>query len=150
MSSANAQNGAIGASGLPLPRFVALDSGKVNVRTGPGKSYPIKWVFERNHLPVMIVDESEDWRRIEDHEGETGWVHKNLLAGQQTILVISQVGIMRRLPRHDAREVLRADQHVVGDLLECQPGWCFAEIAGQRGWMDQADIWGGISDRKRD
>ena len=34
-------------TGLRVPRFVSMNSSKVNVRAGPGTRYPIKWVFQR-------------------------------------------------------------------------------------------------------
>ena len=42
---------------LSTPRFAALRSDEVNVRTGPGVRYPIDWVFTRKTLPVQITAE---------------------------------------------------------------------------------------------
>src|SRR5690606_10459998 len=39
---AYAQAAAVGPSGLPLPRFVSLKSGRVNLRIGPGLNYPVE------------------------------------------------------------------------------------------------------------
>ena len=52
---AAAQNGRLGTSGLSLPRFVSLKSGEVNLRTGPGKRYPIDWIYRRRGLPVEVI-----------------------------------------------------------------------------------------------
>ncbi|RMD90016.1 MAG: hypothetical protein D6807_02590, partial [Alphaproteobacteria bacterium] len=35
--------GETGPSGLPLPRFVSLAADAANMRTGPGRRYPILW-----------------------------------------------------------------------------------------------------------
>ena len=40
-----------GKSGLQVPRFVSLKTGRVNVRVGPGEDYKIAWVFTRTGLP---------------------------------------------------------------------------------------------------
>ena len=61
-------------SGLPIPRFASLKSDEVNVRTGPGSRYPIDWVFKRKGMPVEIVAEFENWRKIRDWQGAGGWV----------------------------------------------------------------------------
>ncbi|HKH69397.1 MAG TPA: SH3 domain-containing protein, partial [Reyranella sp.] len=66
-------------SGLPIPRFASLRSDEVNVRTGPGPRYPIDWVFKRKAMPVEIVAEFENWRKIRDWQGASGWVHQSLL-----------------------------------------------------------------------
>ena len=54
---------------LPLPRFVSLKSAEVNLRTGPGTRYPIEWVYKRRALPVEIIAEFDNWRRVRDWEG---------------------------------------------------------------------------------
>ena len=69
-------------TGLRVPRFVSMNSAKVNVRAGPGTRYPIKWVFQRKTLPVQIVAESDTWRKIRDFEGIEGWVHQRMLSGR--------------------------------------------------------------------
>ena len=132
----------VGPSGLPLPRFVILASGEVNVRTGPGKEFPIRWVFGREGYPVKIVEESDDWRKIVDQDGEEGWVHSSLLAGGRNIAVTGEVRSMRRTAGPEARIVARVEPGVVGKLFNCKSGWCFVEIADIRGWLEQDVLWG--------
>ena len=47
------------ATGLPLPRYASLKTDRVNLREGPSKDHPTKWVFERAGLPVEITAEFE-------------------------------------------------------------------------------------------
>ena len=63
------------STGLPLPRFVSLAADRVNVRFGPGRQYPVNWMFARKGLPVEIVAEFDTWRKIRDYDGEEGWIH---------------------------------------------------------------------------
>ncbi|MBS0541279.1 MAG: hypothetical protein JSR47_21120, partial [Proteobacteria bacterium] len=60
-------------SGLPLPRFASLRSDLVNVRAGPGTRYPIEWVFKHKLMPVEIIAEYENYRKIRDWQGAGGW-----------------------------------------------------------------------------
>jgi uncharacterized protein YraI len=62
-------------SKLPVPRFVSLRTGEVNVRAGPGFQYPVSWVYQRDGLPVEIIGEFDVWRQILAPDGGTGWVH---------------------------------------------------------------------------
>jgi len=78
-----ADSSAFRSTELPLPRFVSLRSDKVFMRFGPGKQYPIKWVYERKWLPVEIILEFDTWRKIRDHAGEEGWVHQSLLSDRR-------------------------------------------------------------------
>ncbi|MGI9419233.1 MAG: SH3 domain-containing protein [Geminicoccaceae bacterium] len=57
------------STGLPIPRFVSLDARQreVNVRFGPGQQYPINWVFTRPGVPLEIIAEFDNWRKIKDY-----------------------------------------------------------------------------------
>jgi len=79
-----AQNGTVGPSGLPLPRFVSLKSGRVNARIGPGVNYPVDWLYLKPGLPVEITQEFENWRRVRDSDGSEGWINQSLLSGKRT------------------------------------------------------------------
>jgi SH3-like domain-containing protein len=132
------------STGLPLPRFVSLASDEINVRTGPGQMHPIRWVFTRRGVPVQIVEEAQDWRRIVDHEGETGWIHASLLSSRRTILVTGDTRPLRRTPRHDARIVALVEPLVIGSLLNCERNWCLVEIENRRGWLERGQFYGAL------
>jgi len=142
LAAAAAQGQAGRSTGLPLPRFVSLADDRVNVRFGPGKQYPIDWVYTREGLPVQIVEEFDTWRKIVDHEGAEGWVHSSLLSSRRTILVDGEIRELRRTPDRDSRVVLRAEPGVIGRLFDCEENWCRVEIAGQRGWLERSEFWG--------
>ncbi len=131
-----------GPSGLPLPRFVSLASDKVNLRAGPGFRYPIAWVFTRRSVPVEIVGEFGLWRRVRDHEGAEGWVHKALLSGRRTIMVVGGERGLRRAPDAAAPLLARAEPGVHGSLLGCAEEWCEVRLASIRGWIARDHLWG--------
>src|SRR5947209_1645181 len=115
-------------SGLKLPRFVSLHSDKVNLRTGPGRQYPIEWVLTRKEMPVQIIAQFEHWRRIRDWEGTAGWVQEHMVAGRRTVIVGK--GAERPLhqqPDPTSAVVARAAPGVVARLLECRGPWCRVE-----------------------
>jgi SH3-like domain-containing protein len=130
------------STGLPLPRFVSLGADEVNLRFGPGESYPIEWVLTREGLPVEIVEEFDTWRKVRLPDGDLGWIHSSLLSSRRTILVAEQIRALRQAPQPDARIVLRAEPGVIGQLLDCDDGWCRVEIEGRRGWLQRTEFWG--------
>ena len=77
----------LGPSGLPVPRFVSLKRKKVNVRKGPSTDHRVKWVYTSKGYPVEIIAESDNWRRVRDAEGTTGWVLHSLLSAKRTAVV---------------------------------------------------------------
>lgn len=131
-----------GPSGLPLPRFVSINSDRVNVRKGPGQQYPIVWVYRRKGMPVEIVAEYEQWRQIRDRDSGLGWVQKNLLSGRRTALVTGAVRSLRKDPRDDASPVALLEPGVIGEIKRCKGEWCEVKIRNYSGWMRRNDLWG--------
>ncbi len=136
-------------SGLPIPRFVTLRADEVNVRTGPGMRYPVDWVFVRPMMPVEVIAEFDTWRKIRDIEGIEGWVHQSLLSGRRGATVIGHdLWPLLADPDEAATVVARVEPGVIGRLLRCpaaeaaEHAWCFVEVAGYRGWMARAGLWG--------
>ncbi len=131
-------------TGLPLPRFVSIRSGEVNLRTGPGVQYPVDWVYRRPDLPVEIVAEFGTWRKIRDWQGTQGWVHQGMLAGQRTLIVTGKARTIRTKPELDAQAVAQIEPGVIGRLQECPNGtvWCRIYVKGFNGWLPRDDFWG--------
>lgn len=69
--------------GLPLPRFASLRADKTNMRTGSGVRYPIDWVYQRPGLPVEIIAEYGNWRKVRDWLGAQGWAHQSMPSGKR-------------------------------------------------------------------
>ncbi|MDT8342881.1 MAG: SH3 domain-containing protein [Thermohalobaculum sp.] len=127
---------------LPLPRYVSLRSSRINVRRGPGQVYRIDWVFRRAGLPVRIVDEYGDWRRIVDADDAGGWVYHSLLSGRRTVLITSPMAELRDEPAATAPVAARAEQGVVARLIDCEPDWCEIEAGDVSGWVRKDALWG--------
>lgn len=132
------------STGLPVPRFVSLGADRVNLRFGPGREYPISWVLARKGLPVEIIAEFDTWRKVKLHDDDEGWIHASLLSSRRTVMIKDQIVELRRMPDDDARAVLRAEPGVIGDLLDCEAGWCRVEIANRRGWLRRDAFWGAL------
>lgn len=140
-----AANGAV--SGLRVPRFVSLKSNKVNVRRGPSTDQSIVWVFARAGLPVEIIAESENWRRVRDSEGADGWVFHSLLSGRRTALVSPWVKDNTAVSLHRSRStgsrvVAQLQPGVIGDVVECDGRWCELTIDDYSGYVEQDKLWG--------
>lgn len=132
----------IADTGLPLPRFASLRANKVHLRTGPGIRYPVDWIFVQRHMPIEIVAEFENWRKVRDWQGTEGWVHRTMLSGKRTAVVKGGVQPLRRKPDSNAAMTARVMEKVIARILECEGQWCRVEIDKQRGWMRRAHIWG--------
>ncbi|ONG42536.1 hypothetical protein BKE38_29300, partial [Pseudoroseomonas deserti] len=131
-------------TGLPVPRFVSLRSDEVNLRIGPDTRFPIEWTYQRRDMPVEIIREYNQWRRIRDIDGTEGWVHQSTLAGRRTFLVRGAERSLHRSEGEGSSVVARLMPGVVGRIRHCraESHWCEVQIADHRGYIKRSDIWG--------
>ena len=130
-------------SGLPLPRFATLRSEEANLRSGPGTRYPIQWVYHRKGMPIEITEEYDNWRRVRDMEGTTGWLHKTMLSGVRNVLIHSkQPQLLRAEPEEKAKPMLKLAPNVIAQILQCDKTWCRVRVADEKGWMKKPGLWG--------
>ncbi len=112
------------------------------MRIGPGTSYPIRWVYHKRHLPVKIIEEFGNWRKVRDHEGEDGWIHRSLLSGHRTALVRAETIAFHLHPSAESPVIMQAKQNVLGHLQQCTLDWCRLDIQNIRGWAKKSELWG--------
>lgn len=129
-------------SGLPIPRFASLRSDEANVRTGPGTRYPVEWVFKRKGMPVEIVAEFENWRKIRDWQGASGWVHQSLLSGKRGFIVPSKTANLYKTPAPSAAVEAKLEPEVTGEIRSCADDWCRVSVSGISGWVRRTSLWG--------
>jgi SH3-like domain-containing protein len=135
-------------TGLPLPRYVSLRASKVNIRVGPGIRYPIKWVYMRRGLPLMITAEFDIWRKVRDWHGSVGWVHRSLLSGKRTVIVTAPEVVLRLKPSLNASAVARTQTGVVARVITCKGSWCRIEARGISGWGERNTLWGTLQNEE--
>ena len=127
-------------------RFASLKASKVNVRIGPSFKHEIAWTYRRQGLPVKILQSFDIWRRIQDADGDEGWVHKQLLSNRRTALVAPwQKGLplaTRKTPDDDAPITAFVEPGVIADVTACTGSWCHLAGDGFSGWIEQNQIWG--------
>jgi SH3-like domain-containing protein len=128
-------------TGKPVPRFESLRYGAVNGRAGPSRDHRVLWRYERAGLPVLILKESRNWRRVRDPDGAEVWVHARTLSAQSRAMTRDSA-VLRRKPGAEHQPVARLSRGVVLDLDRCEAGWCRVRAHGRSGWLARTDIWG--------
>ena len=136
-----------GKPSLPVPRFVSLKSDKVNVRKGPSTDQAIVWVFSRAGLPVEVIAESDNWRRVRDSEGADGWVFHSLLSARRTVLVTPWSKDEESVPLYSSkstgsRPVAALQSGVLGSVMACDGEWCELSVDDYSGYVQQDRLWG--------
>ena len=125
------------------PYWASIASGQAMMRTGPGRNYPGVWLYQRRDLPVRVVGIYETWRRIEDPDGQQGWMLVTMLSDKRSAIV--KPGAPRDLrdkPDATAHVAYKAEAGVVGRIDHCSDGWCRMTIAKREAYIALGDIWG--------
>ena len=133
---------AIAQAEVEVPYWASVQKDEAFARAGPMATYQIEWVFRRKHLPVKVIKRYGAWRQIVDPSGWTGWMHSNMLSRKRTAIVTGSVIAIRSAPRDNARLLWRAEPGVVGELGDCEKGWCEFAVDKRAGWVRQDQIWG--------
>jgi len=131
-------------SGLPIPRFVALRSDKVFLRSGPGLRYPKVWIYQRRNMPMEVVSEFDTWRKVRDWEGSEGWVHQSLLVGSRHVIVTDDTITLYSAADENARKIALVSANVIGKVEDCPASmnWCQLRFGDFEGWAPRQGFWG--------
>jgi SH3-like domain-containing protein len=125
------------------PYWASIASGQAMTRTGPGKTYPGVWLYQRRDLPVRVVKKYENWRLIQDPDGAQGWMLVTLLSDRRTAVVKKGEPRPVRTESSDgARVRYMAEPGVVGRIEKCSEGWCRIAFGKRDGYVRTSDIWG--------
>lgn len=130
-------------SGFPVPRYVSLKFGEVNARGGPGDDYKLLWTYRVQGLPLQVIAETADWRRVCDPEGAMAWVHQRTVDTRRTVMRTRAEALeMRRSASAEAPLSARLAGGAVAALDQCRDGWCQISVGRTRGWIAQGEVWG--------
>lgn len=130
-------------TGLEVPRWISLKSNKVRARQGPGLDYRIMWEYRTASLPVQVIAETREWRKICDPDGSVAWIHRTVSSGRRSVFNRSDEAIpIRSRPTLNSpvRAVLSPRSLV--SLDECEDGWCRVRARKIRGWIPQRGVFG--------
>lgn len=132
---------------LPLyaGEYASLKFDEVNMRTGPGERFPIKWVYQEKHYPIEVLDRFELWRQVRDKEGEIGWMHQNMLTKNRYVIITKEDNLLKKTDETKAVAVLQPG--VLAKLERCPTGnYCRLTVhSGEEkysGWYLRSNLWG--------
>jgi SH3-like domain-containing protein len=137
-------------SGLPVPRWVSLKFDTVNARSAPGDDSRLLWVYRQRGLPVQVVAETPDWRRICDPEQGLAWVHRRTTDGKRKVMRLQPEPLaMHARSNARSRVVAYLAPRALADLDRCdKDGWCKLKVGRVSGWIASDQVWGTAEEPK--
>lgn len=130
-------------SGQPVPRWLSLKSSEVRARYGPGLDYRILWEYRASGLPVQVVAETREWRKICDPDGAVAWVHRSVVSSRRSVFNASPREIAIHAGRSETSPVrARLSPRALISTTGCEDGWCRVRVRRMQGWVRQTAVFG--------
>ena len=122
--------------------FLTLRNNKVNLRQGPSFDYPIKIFYTKKHLPVLIQDKSGNFKKIKDHEDNSGWVHVSQLSKKKAAIVDVDNLIVFKNPTIYSKPLVILEKGRLCRVKKCKNEWCKIDVKKYTGWVRKKNLWG--------
>ena len=122
--------------------FLSLKNNEVYLRQGPSFKYPIKLVYKKKYLPVIIMDKSETWRQTKDFENNSGWIHISQLSKRKSGINIKNYSIIYKKPTIYSKPIARLEFGRLVLIEKCKTKWCKIRTGDYGGWMLKNSLWG--------
>ena len=122
--------------------FLTLRNDKVNLRQGPSFDYPIKIFYKKKFLPVIIQDKSDNFRKVRDHENNSGWIHISQLSKKKSAINLEENLLVFQSPTLYSKPLVRLEKGRLCIVKKCKNEWCKIKTDNFIGWVKKESLWG--------
>ena len=122
--------------------YLTLRNDKVNLRQGPSLNYPVKLIYEKKFLPILIQDKSGNFRKVLDHENNSGWIHISQLSKKKAALSILNELIVFQKPSIYSKPLVKLEIGRLCLVKKCKNNWCKIKTGGYSGWVEKQNLRG--------
>ena len=122
--------------------YLTLRNDKVNLRQGPSLNYPIKLVYNKKFLPILIKDKSGNFRKVLDHENNSGWIHISQLSKKKAALSVLDELIVFQKPSIYSKPLVKLEIGRLCLVKKCKNDWCKIKTGGYSGWVEKQNLRG--------
>ena len=122
--------------------FLTLRNEKVNLRQGPSFDYPVKIFYKKKYLPVLVQEKSDNFRKIRDHENNSGWIHISQLSKKKAAIVIDDDLILFSSSTIYSNPVALIKKGRLVKIKKCKENWCKIITGEFKGWIKKESLWG--------
>ena len=125
--------------------FLTLKNNQVNLRQGPSFEHPIKLIYKKKYLPVIVTDASETWRKIIDFENNSGWIHISQLSKKKSAINIKEHSILYKNSTIYSQPIAKLEIGRLVIIKKCKLTWCKIKSGDYKGWILKKYLWGRIN-----
>ena len=122
--------------------FLTLRNDEVNLRQGPSFEYPVKLFYKKKFLPVLVQDKFENFRKIRDHENNTGWIHISQLSKKKAAITTNDDQLVFDKPSIYSKPHVILKKGKLCKIKKCKKNWCKVQVENFKGWIKKDTLWG--------
>ena len=123
------------------PKYVSLKKNKVFSRWNASFEAPIRYVYHKKGLPVLIIRKKDNWRRVRDIYGDESWIHRSMISNKKTFINRKEQNLIKYVENKNSIIAI-TNSGVVGRILKCNENYCKVKIKGFKGWLKKEFLWG--------
>ena len=124
-----------------IKKFFSTKYNEVNVRNGPGKNFYVIGKHLKKGLPILIIGEFDNWKRVVNYLGKEGWIASTQLS-KKRFGIITKETFLKSFPNLNSKNQLLLKKNVNFKIIKCRKNWCETKIADSTGWLNKKDFWG--------
>ena len=125
--------------------FLSLKNNEVNLRQGPSFKHPVKLIYKKKYLPILILNKSETWRKTKDFENNSGWIHISQLSKKRSALNMKNNSVLYRKPTIYSTPIAKLEVGRLVLIKKCKEKWCKITSGNFKGWIKKNYLWGKIN-----
>ena len=125
--------------------FLSLKNSEVNLRQGPSFEHPVKLIYKKKYLPILILNKSETWRKTKDFENNSGWIHISQLSKKRSALNMKNNSVLYRKPTIYSKPIAKLEVGRLVLIKKCKEKWCKITSGNFSGWIKKNYLWGKIN-----
>ena len=91
---------------------------------------------------LEYFDSSNNFRKVRDHENNTGWIHVSQLSKKKAAIVIDDDLIMFKSPTIYSKPIVMLKKGKLSKIIKCKNEWCKAKTEKYKGWLKKESLWG--------
>jgi SH3-like domain-containing protein len=122
--------------------FLTLRFSNVNLRQGPSFDYPVKISYKKKYLPVLVQDTSDNFKKIKDHENNTGWIHRSQLSKKKAALALDNKLVIFKNATVFSKPLAVLEKGHLCLISKCKGDWCKIKVERYTGWVKKKSLWG--------
>ena len=105
------------------PKYASLKKDRVYLRWNASFDAPIKFIYQKKNLPILIIDKYDVWKKVRDIEGMEGWIHTSMISNKKTFINNKE---QKLLKYKDNDKIINAivKKGVVGKIIKCDGNFC--------------------------